>query len=83
MKKRKTKPRHFTVTMSNGSVISFDSADSPDSLHGNPVPKLPFRLCDEDEPRITESRCSVCKAPVCFEHVDYEQFGKVCEDCEK
>ena len=45
--------------------------------------KMPCRLCDEDEPRITESRCSVCKAPVCFEHVDSEQFGKVCEDCEK
>lgn len=39
--------------------------------------KLPCRVCDEDEPRITEFRCGVCGAAVCEEH----RTSQHCEDC--
>lgn len=39
--------------------------------------KLPCRVCDEDEPRITSYRCSYCLAPVCEEH----KTSQHCEDC--
>ena len=39
--------------------------------------KLPCRICDEDEPRITSFRCPACKYPVCEEH----RTSQHCGDC--
>lgn len=59
----------------------FCRSNRPAPLHGgqtaNTPVKLPCRVCDEDEPRITTYRCEVCKYPICEEH----KTSQHCEDC--